>query len=158
MAEAANRAIAERLDDDLKSALRSNDSVSKEAIRLMKAALQNKQKEAGKDVDEQGAVEVLSRMARQYRESIDTYASAGRQDLVDREQAELDVLMRYLPEQLDAGAIRALAEQVAAEVSASGPGDKGKLMGKLMPQLRGKADGSVVNRVVEELLNPMGEA
>ena len=158
MAEAANRAIAERLDDDLKSALRSNDSVSKEAIRLMKAALQNKQKEAGKDVDEQGAVEVLSRMARQYRESIDTYASAGRQDLVDREQAELDVLMRYLPEQLDAGAIRALAEQAAADISASGPGDKGKLMGKLMPQLRGKADGTVVNRVVEELLGSMGEA
>ena len=147
--------IQERLMDDLRTAMKGHDEVAKTAIRMVRAAIQNKEKEKGEEVDEKATVEILARMARQYRESIDTFGQANRRDLVEKEEAELAVLMRYMPEQLGADAIRELAKQAVAEVGASGPGDRGKVMGKLMPQLRGKADGSVVNAVVGELLDSL---
>ncbi len=147
--------IQERLRDDLYTAMRGHDAVAKTAIRMVRAAVQNKEKEKGEEVSEEATVEILARMMRQYRESIDTFRQAGRDDLVDKEEAELAVVMRYLPEQLGTDEVLALAKQAATEVGASGPGDRGKVMGKLMPQLRGKADGSVVNTVVSELLDSL---
>jgi hypothetical protein len=135
--------------------MRGHDAVAKTAIRMVRAAVQNKEKEKGEEVSEEATVEILARMMRQYRESIDTFRQAGRDDLVDKEEAELAVVMRYLPEQLGTDEVLALAKQAATEVGASGPGDRGKVMGKLMPQLRGKADGSVVNTVVSELLDSL---
>ena len=147
--------IQERLMDDLRTAMKGHDEVAKTAIRMVRAAVQNKGKEKGEEVSEEATVEILARMMRQYRESIDTFRQAGRDDLVGKEEAELAVVMRYLPEQLGTDEIRALAKQAATEVEASGPGDRGKVMGKLMPQLRGKADGSVMNTVVSELLDSL---
>jgi uncharacterized protein YqeY len=147
--------IQERLRDDLYTAMRGHDAVAKTAIRMVRAAVQNKEKEKGEEVSEEATVEILARMMRQYRESIDTFRQAGRDDLVDKEEAELAVVMRYLPEQLGTDEVLALAKQAVTEVGASGPGDRGKVMGKLMPQLRGKADGSVVNTVVSELLDSL---
>jgi uncharacterized protein YqeY len=135
--------------------MRGHDAVAKTAIRMVRAAVQNKEKEKGEEVSEEATVEILARMMRQYRESIDTFRQAGRDDLVDKEEAELAVVMRYLPEQLGTDEVLALAKQAVTEVGASGPGDRGKVMGKLMPQLRGKADGSVVNTVVSELLDSL---
>ena len=94
-------------------------------------------------------------MARQYRESIDAYGAAGRADLVAKEEGELAVIMRYLPRQMEREEILNIVSQVAQEIGAVGPADRGKVMGKLMPQLRGKADGALVNTVVGELLDSL---
>ena len=80
----------------------------------------------------------------------------GRDDLVAKEQAALAILQEYMPEQMDADAIETLARQVIADVGAAGPGDRGKVMGRIMPQVRGKADGSQVNAVVSRLLESLG--
>ena len=143
----------EQLTEDLKAAMKSGDTITKDTIRMIKAAIQNATI-AAKDteLDDTGVNEVLAKMAKQYRDSITTYRDANREDLVAAEERELAVLMRYVPEQMSADDVRAIVETVVAEVGATGPGDKGKVMGKLMPQVKGKADGSVVNAVVTEIL------
>ena len=147
--------IQEQLNDDLKAAMKGGDTVTKDTVRLIKAAIQNAEIEKKASLDQAGAEEVLSRMARQYRDSIAVFREHSRDDRVAQEEAELEVVLRYMPEQLGADEILAMARQAAEEVGAAGPADKGKLMGKLMPQLRGKADGSLVSSVVGELLESL---
>ena len=147
--------LQEQLDDDLKTAMKAQDQVVRDTVRLMRSAIKNAEIAAQKELDDSGVAEVLARMAKQYRDSITTYGDAGRTDLVDKEQAELDVLTRYLPEQLGDDDITALAKQAADELGATGPSDRGKLMGKLMPQLKGKADGALVNKIVSDLLDAL---
>lgn len=149
--------IKQRLDDDLKAAMKGGDALTRDTVRLIRAAVLNREKDKGGALDDREVIDVLSRMSRQYRESIETYRSAGRNDLVDKEQAELDVLTRYLPRQLTREEVAELADRAAAEVGASGPGDRGKVMGKVMPQVRGQADGAMVNEVVGELLQALAE-
>ncbi len=148
--------IQERLRGDLKSAMRAGDDVRRSVVRLILAAAHNEEIARQKALDDQGMTEVLARMARQYRESIEQYTGTGRPELLAREEAELVVLMEYLPQQLSREEVLALAQKAVGETSAQGPGDKGKVMGRLMPQLRGKADGALVNTVVTELLESMG--
>ena len=150
--------IQEQLTEDLKVAMKSHDDVSKDTIRLIRAALQNAEIEKRSTLDDAAATDVLARMARQYRESISLYREHGRDDAAGKEEAELQVLLRYMPEQMGADEVLSLARQVAGEVGAAGPSDKGKLMGKLMPQLKGKADGSLVNTVVGELLDSLASS
>ena len=109
-----------------------------------------------KELDESGVADVVAKQAKDRRESIRMFGEGGRPDLVAKEAASLAVLQEYLPEQLDAAALEALARQVIAEVGAAGPGDRGKVMGRIMPQARGKADGSEVNAVVSRLLAEAG--
>ena len=144
--------LSERLAEDLKSAMRAKDDVAKGAIRLARAAVQNAEIEKGRALDEAGELDVLARMAKQRRESIEAYREHGREDLAAQEEAELAIVRRYLPAQMDEEEIRSLARRTVSELGASGPGDRGKVMGKLMPQLRGKADGNAVSRIVGELL------
>ena len=137
--------------------MRSRDDVTRNTVRLAIAAIKNAEIEKRGPLDAAGVTDVLSRMVRQYRESITAYRDAGRDESALAEEAELSVVMRYLPEQLGPDEIRALATDAAAEVGATGPGDRGKVMGKLMPKLRGKADGTVVNTVVGEVLDAMAK-
>ncbi len=103
-------------------------------------------------LDEQGVIEVLSKEVKQRRESIVEFRKGGREDLVQKEEAEMAVLQAYLPQQLSREEIAAQARKVIQDVGARGPADKGKVMSKLMPLMRGKADGRDVNEVVAELL------
>ncbi len=144
--------IQEQLIEDLKTAMKAQDLITKDTVRLIRAAMKNAEIEKGKELDDEGAIDVLARMAKQYRDSITTYRDNGREDLAVREEAELEVLARYLPEQLGEDDIRVLVQQAVSELGASGPQDRGKVMGKLMPQLKGKADGGLVSRIVGELL------
>ena len=144
--------IQEQLAEDLKTAMKAQDVVVKDTVRLIRAAMKNAEIEKGAELDDAGALDVLARMAKQYRDSIATYRDNAREDLAVREEAELEVVARYLREQLGEDEIRALAQQVVADLGASGPQSRGKVMGALMPQLKGKADGSLVNRIVGELL------
>ena len=149
--------IRDRLDEDLKAALREHDQLTKGTVRLAKAAIQNAEIEKRAPLDEAGVTDALARMVRQYRESIAVYREHGREDAAAREEAELAVVMRYMPQQLDREEVVALAREAAAEVGATGPADRGKVMGKLMPQLRGKADGAVVNAAVVEVLESLAQ-
>ena len=147
--------VQDQLTEDLKNAMKSGDTITKDTVRLIRSAVQNAEIEKQDDLDDTDVGLVLGKMAKQYRDSITIYREAKRDDLAAKEETELAVVMRYLPEQMSADDVRAIAETVVAEVGATGPGDKGKVMGKLMPQVRGKADGSMVNTVVGELLDAL---
>jgi uncharacterized protein YqeY len=145
--------LAERLDEDLREALRSGDERRKIALRMAKAAIHNAEVAAQATLDDAGIVAVLSKQARQYQESIEEFRKGNRADLVAKEEAELAVLKAYLPEPISQAEIEKAAREVIAEVGAIGPGDKGKVMQALMPKLSGKADGRQINAVVTELLS-----
>jgi uncharacterized protein YqeY len=143
----------DQLTEDLKTAMKSGDTVTKDTIRMIKAALQNATLAAkGEVLDDASVNQVLAKMVKEYRDSITTYRDANREDLVAKEEIELAVVVRYLPEQMSEDQVRTIVQAVVKEVGATGPGDKGKVMGALMPQVKGKADGSVVNAVVSEIL------
>lgn len=146
--------LKDKLNDDLRDALRSRDETRKTTIRLALSAVHNAEIAAGAPLDEAGVTAVLAREAKQRRESIEEFGKGKRQDLVDKEQAELDILLTYLPRQLSREEIAAEARKVIAQVGASGPKDKGKVMPVIIGALRGKADGSEINAVVTELLGP----
>jgi len=141
-----------RIDTDLKAALRSGDEVRKTALRMLMAAVRNAEIAAQRELDDDGVIALVQREIKQRRDSIEQFEKGGRADLVAKEQAEITALEPYLPEQLSVDEIRAIAEDVIASTGASGPGDKGKVMGPLMGRVRGKADGKLVNQVVGELL------
>lgn len=144
--------LKERLAEDLKAAVRSGDQARKTALRLVTAAVRNAEIAAGRPLDDEDVLKVIQREARQHEESIQQFQQAGRQDLVQKEQAELAVLAAYLPARLSREEIAAQARAVIQEVGAAGPRDKGRVMGALMPRLGSRADGREVNEVVTELL------
>ena len=147
--------LQERLTSDLKAAIRARAALDRDVLRFTLSALQYEEKARGKPLDEQEALAVLQREARKRRESIKLFQQGGRQELVDKETAELAVLETYLPAQKSREEVTDLALQTIREVGATGPGDRGKVMGRLMPQLRGQADGALVNAVVSELLDSL---
>ena len=146
--------IKEKLQSDLLEAVRKRDETRRSALRLLKSSIQYEEKAKGRDLREDETLEVLSREAKKRRESIDEFRKANRLDLVDKEEAELAIVSGYLPKQLSREEVTVLARDVISEVGAQGPGDRGKVMGRLMPQLRTKADGNMVNEIVAELLSP----
>lgn len=148
--------IKERLEQDIRDAMRSRSQQRLDALRFLKSQIQLVEKNALKELDDAGVVDVVAKQVKDRRESIQMFTQGGRDDLVAQEQAALAVVQEYLPEQLDDAALEALARQVIAEVGASGPSDRGKVMGRIMPQVRGKADGGAVNAIVSRLLADAG--
>ncbi len=142
----------EQIAADLKDAMRARESVRLSTLRMLSAALHNARIAAGRALEEGEALAIVQREVKQRRESIEQFEKGAREDLAARERAELEILTAYLPEQLDRDAIEAAARRIMASAGAVGPGDKGKLMGPLMAELRGRADGRLVNEVVTELL------
>ena len=147
--------LRDRLQDDLKTAMRSKDETRKSVIRMVRAAIQNEEIGKRAELDDDSVVTVLTQKAKQHRESIEAFGLGNRQDLVDKEEAELAIVMEYLPEQMSADEITALAKAAIGEVDPAGPQDMGKVMGRLMPQLKGKADGKAVSGIVTGLLKDL---
>ena len=145
--------LQDQLTNDLKLALRSGDSVRRDVLRYSLNALQYAAKEQGRDLQDEECLQVLQREAKKRRDSISLFAKGGRQDLVDKETTELDIVEAYLPKQQSREEITAAVQQVIQELNATGPSDRGKVMGSLMPKLRGQADGALVNQIVSDLLS-----
>ena len=147
--------VEEQFREDLKTAMRGGNTLRRDVIRFALSALTYEEKAKIRALEEEEKVAVLLRQAKQRRESIEEFKKGNRQDLVDKESAELLVLEEYLPALMDREAIAQLARQAIQDVGAAGPGDRGKVMGRLMPQLRGQADGAAGNAVVAELLEAL---
>ena len=145
-------ALTDRLREDLNQALRKGDKTRLSVIRLLISSINNAQIAKGAPVDDGDVMAVMNKQARQHRESIDAFRKGNRPDLTAKEEAELAVLLEYMPQQMSREEIVAAARQVIEEVGAHGPAEKGKVMSKLMPQLKGKAPGAEINAVVMELL------
>ena len=148
--------LRDRLEDDIREAMRQRSQARLDALRFLKFAVQAIEKERGQALDDQSMVEVVAKQVNDRRESIRAFEQGSRNDLVAKEAADLSVLEEYLPPQLTEEEIVELVSAVINEVGAAGPRDKGKVMGKLMPQVRGKADGAEVNRLVMGLLESLG--
>lgn len=145
--------LQEKLLTDLREAMKSGDKIRLEVLRMVRASIKNAEIAQQKSLDDPDILGIIAKEGKQRRESIAEFKKANRQDLVDKEEAELAILLEYLPEQISREEIVATARRVIEEVEASGPGDKGKVMQKLMPQLKGKAEGREINEVVTELLS-----
>ncbi|WP_456428602.1 GatB/YqeY domain-containing protein [Rhodocaloribacter sp.] len=152
--------LKEKLAEDLKAAMRARDAVRLRTIRSLRAALMEREiaeRHGGEAVlTEEQELAVVQKQAKQRRDAIEQYEQAGREDLAAKEREELEVLKDYLPRQLDEGEVRTVVQRIIAETDASSPRDMGKVMGLAMKQLRGKADGRMVQAVARELLS--GEA
>ncbi len=145
--------LKQRLQEDLKEALRARDERRKAVLRLSLAAITNAEVERKGDLDDAGVAAVLQKEARRRAETIAELRGANRPDLLAREEAELAILEQYLPRLMSREEIAQEARRVIAEVGATGVGQLGAVMRQLMPELRGRAEGSVVNEVVRELLS-----
>jgi hypothetical protein len=144
--------LTEQLQADIKTAMRDGDAQRRDTLRMALAAAQNAAKEKRAPLTEDEALAVLTRQVKTRRESIKAYRDAGRDDLADKEQAEIDVLAPYLPEQLGEAEVRALVVEAIAATGASSPKDMGRVMGALMPKVRGRVDGKLVSSIVNEEL------
>jgi hypothetical protein len=144
--------LKQKLNDDLRQALKDGDKRRSSVIRLIMSAVHNSEIAKRASLEDTDILGVIAKEARQRKESIEAFKQGDRQDLVAQEEAELAILNEYLPEQMSRDEIITAARKVIDEVGAQNPHDMGKVMGKLMPQLKGKAEGKVINEVVTELL------
>lgn len=145
--------LKERLGEDLKAALRSGDERRKTAIRLVLTAVRYAEVASGRPSDDAGILSVVSKQVKQNRESIEEFRKGNRPDLVAKEEAELAVLLAYLPPAMSNEEIAEAARQIIQEMGAQGPADIGKVMPLLISRLAGRADGRQINAVVSGLLS-----
>jgi uncharacterized protein YqeY len=134
--------------------MKARDDARRDTVRFALAAIQNEEVAKRGDLDDPAIEAVLRKQTKMRRESIEAFAKGGRTELAAKETKELEILEAYLPKQLDEAAVRAAAERAIAETGATGPKEQGKVMQKLMAELKGQADGGMVSRVVSELLKP----
>jgi uncharacterized protein YqeY len=144
--------LQQRLGDDLKAAMKSSDSLKTSVLRMVKAAIKNKQVEKRKDLSDEEIISVISTLTKQRRESIDLFSKGGREELAEKERQELAMLQLYLPGQLSPEDLDRIIMEAINELSAEGVKDIGKIMRLIMPRVQGAADGKVVNQRVKELL------
>ena len=145
--------ILEQVSEDMKTAMRARDKGRLAALKGIRAAFIEAQKETGAEgLSDDAAVTILRRLAKQRTESIEAYTAGGRSDLVESETVELSVIEAYLPSLADEATTRSWVAEAIASTGASGPGDLGRVMGALMAAHRGEMDGKLANRLVRELL------
>lgn len=144
--------IQQRLTEDMKSAMKARDKIRLSTIRMVINAIKIKEKEAGTELSDGDANAIIASEVKKRRDSAQAYRDGGRSDLVAIEENEIEILAEYMPEQMGEAEIRELARTIIEKVEALSPKDMGKVMKELMPHVKGKADGAIVNKVVKELL------
>ena len=148
--------IKDRLEEDIRNTMRARNRERLDTLRFLKSQIQLTEKNNLKELDDAGVTDVIAKQVKDRRESIEMFGQGGRADLVAKEETSLGILLEYMPEQLSDAEIEALARQAVADTGATGPSDRGKVMGRIMPQVRGKADGSQVNAIVSRILETGG--
>jgi uncharacterized protein YqeY len=140
--------LLERLNEDMKQAMKNKEKEKLSVIRMLKASLQNEAIKLGKDLSEEDELTILSREVKQRKDSLQEFRNAGREDLVEKIQTELTYVDIYLPEQLSEDELTTIVLETIKEVGATSKADMGKVMSAIMPKVKGKADGSTVNNIV----------
>ena len=141
-----------QITEDMKTAMRAKDSARLSTIRLLQAAMKQKEVDERIELDDAAIIAIVDKLIKQRKDSVAAYEAANRTDLADVEKAEMEVLKVYLPERMSEAEITAAGEAIVAELGASGPGDMGKVMGKVKAQLAGKADMGLVSAAVKAAL------
>jgi len=144
--------LSERLSEDMKQAMKDKDKLRLSVIRMVRAAVKNQEIELGTTLTDEQVLSLVQRELKQRRDSLLAFESAGRTDLVDQVKLEIEVLLTYLPAQLSADELRELAQDIIRDLGATGKAELGKVMAQLMPKTRGRADGKLVQEVVQSLL------
>ena len=145
--------LRDQLTDAMKQAMKAQDHLRLSAVRMIRSAVQNREIDQKQELDDQGVVEVISTLVKQRRESIRLYQEGKRQDLVEKEEAELAILLGFLPAQLDSAEITELVKQVIRETGVASIKDMGRVMKALTPLTAGRADGKTVSDIVRENLS-----
>ncbi len=145
-------AYMKRIQEDLKESVKARDRTRVGTLRMLLSALKNAELDEREELTEEKELAVLSSYARRVKESIVEFEKGERDDLVQKEKAELEIVMRYLPEQLSDSDIEAEVRKVIEEIGADGPKDIGRVMGEMMKRFKGRVDGKSVNRIVSGLL------
>ena len=148
----SSTALLDRIESAMRDAMRARDEQRTSTLRMAMAAAQNQKIARGRDLTDDEVVDVLTKQVKQRRESIEMYRAGGREDRAAAEEAEAAILAEFLPEQLGEDEVEALARAAITETGASTPADLGRVMGRLSPQTRGRADGRLVSDVVRRLL------
>lgn len=147
--------IKEKIQADLKEAMKANDTIKRDTLRILSSMIRNaeigKRKEGGK-IDDDGIMKIISQSVKQRRESAKQYKKGGRDDLAEKEEQELKVILNYLPRQLSAEEIKKIVDEVIVQTKSQSESDIGKVMGAVMREAAGKADGNLVKKIVEKSL------
>lgn len=146
-------ALKERLDQDMKAAMREKAELKLSTIRMLKSAIKYREIELMKPLDDAGIHGVIATEVKRRRDSVEQYRAGNRADLADKEQSEIDILQAYLPEQLGEAELRAKVDAAVAAVGAKGMKDMGAVMKVLLPEVQGRADGKVVSDLVKARLS-----
>jgi len=144
--------LLEHIDADLKEAMKAKNEAATSALRLVRAACKNKQIELGHELSDEEAAGVMRTMVKQYKDALGDFQAAGRTDLAEKQGKEIELIEHYLPAQLSEAQVEEICRPIIAELKA-GPSDMGKVMGAVMKQVAGRADGTTVRNVVQRLLN-----
>ena len=147
--------LRERIQSDITTAMRSGDALRRDTLRMAESSIYNAEKRDRRTYGDDEVAGVLAREVKTRRESVEAFRNGGREDLASKEEAEIDILAGYLPEQLSEAEIAALVDEAVAATGAAGPRDMGKVMGWLAPRTKGRADGRAVSQAVGKALGSM---
>ena len=144
--------LRERIADEMRAAMKAREQTRVSTLRMLMAAMKNTQVEKGHELEDDEVIEVISREAKRRRESMEAFEKGGRDELVQKEGAELAILEAYLPEKLSDEELARLVDEAIAETGASSPKEMGQVMKAVMPKVKGRADGSAVSAAVRARL------
>jgi uncharacterized protein YqeY len=148
--------LQQRIESAMRDAMRAHDQRRTLTLRMAMAAIQNRRIELRRDLSDEDVAEVLTKQAKQRRESLEIFRDAGRESMAQNEEAELAVIEEFLPEQLPADELERIVRDAIAETGASSPADMGRVMGRVAPATKGRADGRAVSELVRRLLAEAG--
>ncbi len=144
--------LKDRLLEDMKTAMRDKDNIRKNAVQMARSAVLQVEKDNRVTLDDDGVIEVIAKEVKKRRDSLPEYEKSGRQDLIDNLKAEIDTLLQYLPQQLTEEELDAIVKEAISETGASSARDMGKVMQAVMPKVKGRADGKMINQIAKKYL------
>lgn len=144
--------LKEKLLEDMKTAMRDKDNIKKNSVQMVRTAVLQIEKDNKTTLDDEAIIEVIAKELKKRRDSLPEYEKSGRQDLIDGLKAEIEILLGYLPRQLTAEELEVIVKQAVVDASAVSARDTGKVMQAVMPKVKGRADGRMINQIVKKLL------